>query len=40
MRLLNLPAALGPEVYSASNGSEYQKQEKKNVSGEQSAAGA
>jgi hypothetical protein len=28
-----LPAALGPEVYSASNRNEYQKQEN-NVSGE------
>jgi hypothetical protein len=30
---LNLPAALGPEVYSAPNRNEYQKQ-KNNVSGE------
>jgi hypothetical protein len=36
---LILPAALGPGVYSASNRNEYQKQ-KKNVSGEESAAGA
>jgi hypothetical protein len=34
-----LPAALGPEVYSASNRNEFQKQ-KKNVFGEQRAAGA
>jgi hypothetical protein len=40
MRIMNffsmyliLPAALGPGVYSASNGNEYQKQEY-NVSGE------
>jgi hypothetical protein len=30
---VNLPAALGPGVYSASNRNEYQKQ-KENVSGE------
>jgi hypothetical protein len=30
---LILPAALGPEVYSASNRNEYQKQEN-NISGE------
>jgi hypothetical protein len=36
---LILPAALGPEVYFASNRNEYQKQ-KNNVSGEYSAAGA
>jgi hypothetical protein len=30
---LILPAALGPDVYTASNRNEYQKQEK-NVSGE------
>jgi hypothetical protein len=36
---LILPAALGPEVHSASNRNEYQKQEN-NVSGEYSAAGA
>jgi hypothetical protein len=36
---LNLSAALGPVVYSASNGNEYQKQ-KNNVSGEYSAADA
>jgi hypothetical protein len=35
---LILPAALGPEVHSASNRNEYQKQ-KNNVCGEQSAAG-
>jgi hypothetical protein len=34
-----LAAALGPGVYSAFDGSEYQKQ-KNNVSGEQSAASA
>jgi hypothetical protein len=34
-----LPAALGPEVYSASKGNEYQKQNN-DVSGEQNAAGA
>jgi hypothetical protein len=33
-----IPAALDPEVYTASNRNEYQKQ--KNVSEEQSAAGA
>jgi hypothetical protein len=31
---LILPAAPGPEVYSASNRNEYQKQENNNVSGE------
>jgi hypothetical protein len=35
-----LPAALGPEVYSASNRNEYQKQKNNNVGGEQSASGA
>jgi hypothetical protein len=35
---LILPAALGPEVYSATNRNEYHKQ-KNNVSGDQSAAG-
>jgi hypothetical protein len=35
---LMLPAALNPEVYSASNRNEYQKHIN-NVSGEQSAAG-
>jgi hypothetical protein len=34
-----LPAALGPGIYSASNGNEYQKQ-KKYVSGQYSMAGA
>jgi hypothetical protein len=29
-----LPAALGPEVYSASNRNEYQKHKNNNVSGE------
>jgi hypothetical protein len=36
---LILPAELGPEVYSASNRNEYQKQ-KNNVLGEQTAAAA
>jgi hypothetical protein len=36
---LILPAALGPGVYSASTGNEYQKQ-KNNVSGEKSEVGA
>jgi hypothetical protein len=31
---LILPAVLGPEVYSASNRNEYQKQKNNNVSGE------
>jgi hypothetical protein len=31
---LILPAALGPGVYSASNGNEYQKHKNNNVSGE------
>jgi hypothetical protein len=31
---LILPAALGPEVYSASNRNEYQKHKKNNFSGE------
>jgi hypothetical protein len=34
-----LPAALGPEVYPASDRNEYQKQ-KNNVSGKYSTAGA
>jgi hypothetical protein len=36
---LNIPAAIGPGVYSASSRNKYKKQ-KNNVSGEQSAAGA
>jgi hypothetical protein len=31
---LNLPAALGPDVHSASNINEYQKHKNDNVSGE------
>jgi hypothetical protein len=37
---LILQATLGPEVYSASNRNEYQKQKKRNVSGEESVASA
>jgi hypothetical protein len=37
---LILPAALGPEVYSASNRNEYQKQKNNNVSGGLNASGA
>jgi hypothetical protein len=37
---LIVPAALGPEVYSASNRNEYQKHKNNNDSGEYSAAGA
>jgi hypothetical protein len=32
-------AAIGPEVHSASNRNEYQKEKNNNVAGEQSAAG-